>query len=310
MKLSVVIPAYNEESQLPGCLDSLLAQTRAIDEIIVVDNNSTDRTSSVVADYAARHAAVRHEFEPVQGVHAARSRGLDSATSELIAKVDADTRVGPDWAALGVEFLAGPRGREFSALTGPLLLADAPFEEFQKRMAARSYGKLAEGGSIGSVHGPRTSSAAMPGVRSVTACTPINTCGRTSTSVCQWPPAECGWHLIHDYWPRHPVGACERRRGATATTFSRSADGTRTRAHPTHRDDDARRRRQVRDVHLLLADPPTLGPDHPHVATTSIPHPAPGVSGVPAPRSARRPSDHDRLHCRLDIPTPSLPSIT
>ncbi|RPA61192.1 glycosyltransferase family 2 protein [Gordonia oryzae] len=154
MKLSVVIPAFNEESQLPGCLDSLLAQTRAIDEIIVVDNNSTDRTASVVADYAARHPAVRHEFEPIRGVHAARRRGLDSATSELIAKVDADTRVGPDWAALGVEFLAGPRGREFSALTGPVLLADAPFVGLQKRMAARSYGKLAEGGSIGSVHGP------------------------------------------------------------------------------------------------------------------------------------------------------------
>lgn len=54
MKLSVVVPAHDEERELAACLDHLLAQSLPIDEIIVVDNDSNDRTGEVAGEYARR----------------------------------------------------------------------------------------------------------------------------------------------------------------------------------------------------------------------------------------------------------------
>lgn len=156
MSLSVAIPTHNEEANLAACLDRLLNQTRAVDEIIVVDNGSTDRTLDIAHAYADRHGAVRVVEESTLGVHHARRRGLDCGTSELLAKVDADTRVPRDWAETGLRFFADGEGRnsDYAALTGPFLLHDAPMRERQERLAKKSYGKLASGGPIGSVHGP------------------------------------------------------------------------------------------------------------------------------------------------------------
>lgn len=154
--LSVAIPAYNEEENLGPCLDRLLTQTRPIDEIIVVNNCSTDRTAQIADDYAARHPAVRRVDEPTPGIHPTRRRGLDSGTSDILAKVDADTRVPPGWAEVGVRFFSESDrdGDDFGALTGPFLMSDAPMYERQKRLARKSYRKLADGGAIASVHGP------------------------------------------------------------------------------------------------------------------------------------------------------------
>ncbi|MDF6101202.1 glycosyltransferase family 2 protein [Gordonia hongkongensis] len=174
--LSVVIPAFNEEENLGPCLDRLLAQTVPIDEIIVVNNCSTDRTVDIADDYATRHASVRRIDEPRPGIHVARRCGLDNATSEILAKVDADTRVPALWAEVGIRFFdsnadggpetAAPRDAStdtdspaaktgnFGALTGPFLMHDAPMYERQQRIATKSYRKLANGGPIQSVHGP------------------------------------------------------------------------------------------------------------------------------------------------------------
>ena len=51
MKISLVIPCYNEESSIGPCLEAVKAQTRQFDEILVVDNNSTDSTVEVVESY-------------------------------------------------------------------------------------------------------------------------------------------------------------------------------------------------------------------------------------------------------------------
>ena len=91
--MSVVIPAYNEERMLGRCLDALAAQTRAVDEIVVVDNNSRDGT----ADVASAHPRVRLIEEPRQGISFARTRGFEEATGDVIARIDADTIVAPDW---------------------------------------------------------------------------------------------------------------------------------------------------------------------------------------------------------------------
>jgi len=95
MKFSIVVPAYNEETLLPACLDSLLAQTFDGElEIIVVDNASTDRTGEI-----ARSRGVTVVAETRRGYSLALARGYTSATGDIVASTDADTVVPVDWAA-------------------------------------------------------------------------------------------------------------------------------------------------------------------------------------------------------------------
>jgi glycosyltransferase involved in cell wall biosynthesis len=92
--ISVIVPAYNEQDLIVGCLDSLLNQNldQAKYEIIVVDNNSTDLTAKIAMD-----RGVRVEKEVKKGyVHAIR-RGIDICHGEIIAFTDADCRVPVDW---------------------------------------------------------------------------------------------------------------------------------------------------------------------------------------------------------------------
>ncbi|WP_165310826.1 glycosyltransferase family 2 protein [Microbacterium protaetiae] len=92
--VSVVIPSFNDADMLRQCLHDLSRQTRAPDEIIVVDNGSTDDTSDVAAA-----AGVRLIFEPRRGVLRATAAGFDAATGEVIGRLDADSRPAPDWTA-------------------------------------------------------------------------------------------------------------------------------------------------------------------------------------------------------------------
>lgn len=93
MKISVVVPAFNEERLLPGSLSSLRAAMEAFDrrgwasELIVCDNNSTDRTAKI-----ARAAGARVVFEPVNQISRARNRGAAEAGGDWIFFVDADSR--------------------------------------------------------------------------------------------------------------------------------------------------------------------------------------------------------------------------
>jgi glycosyltransferase involved in cell wall biosynthesis len=86
--MSVIVCAYNEEALLPGCLHAILAQTRLPDEIIVVNNASTDRTGEV----ARAIAGVRVVDEPAKGLVVARETGRLAARGDLLAYVDADCR--------------------------------------------------------------------------------------------------------------------------------------------------------------------------------------------------------------------------
>lgn len=94
MKVSVVVPAYNEEKYLATCLDSLTHQIEQPDEIIVVNNNSTDETVAIAKKYPV---TIINESE--QGMIQARNRGFNEANYEIIARTDADTKVPPDWIA-------------------------------------------------------------------------------------------------------------------------------------------------------------------------------------------------------------------
>ena len=114
MKISLVIPAYNEEAYLGGCLDSVLENAGGrLHEIVVVDNASTDRTAAV----AASRPGVRVVHEPQRGSSAARHRGYLEATGDYIAFLDADTRMPPGWLDFVEEaFTAHP---DAVSLSGP-----------------------------------------------------------------------------------------------------------------------------------------------------------------------------------------------
>src|SRR5262249_49426780 len=99
MKFSIIIATYNRAGDLADTLDSLAGlQTPHAWEVIVVDNNSPDRTRAVVERAAARFPVPRtYAFEPVQGGSAALNHGLRLAAGEIIATTDDDVRVSADW---------------------------------------------------------------------------------------------------------------------------------------------------------------------------------------------------------------------
>jgi len=87
IRISVVIPAYNAEKYIQRCLDSVLAQTHPADEIIVVDDGSTDHTAEKVKLYGP---AVRYLYQKNAGASVARNTGIQAARHEWIAFLDAD----------------------------------------------------------------------------------------------------------------------------------------------------------------------------------------------------------------------------
>lgn len=64
-RLSVVVPVFNEENAVSGCIERLLTESE-IDEILIVDNNSTDGTASIIQEFAEKYDKVRYVFEPAK----------------------------------------------------------------------------------------------------------------------------------------------------------------------------------------------------------------------------------------------------
>src|SRR5262245_32253692 len=86
--LTAIVCAYNEERLLPAALYSLLSQTRVPDEILVVNNSSTDETS----EGALRVPGVRVVDEPRKGLLWARAAGRRAACGDILFYMDADCR--------------------------------------------------------------------------------------------------------------------------------------------------------------------------------------------------------------------------
>ena len=85
--VAVIIPTYNRAHQIADTIRSVLAQSHVPDEVIVVDDGSTDATADVCASFAPR---VRYERQDNAGVSAARNHGVALTTAELVAFVDSD----------------------------------------------------------------------------------------------------------------------------------------------------------------------------------------------------------------------------
>ncbi len=103
-KVSVIVPVYNGEQDLPGLLDCLMAQTypAAQVEYLLIDNASSDRTPQILADATDQFAAKGLTFKAlsereIQSAYAARNTGIRQATGEFLAFTDADCYPQPEW---------------------------------------------------------------------------------------------------------------------------------------------------------------------------------------------------------------------
>jgi glycosyltransferase involved in cell wall biosynthesis len=122
VKLSFVIPAYNEEVFIGRCLESVLRETAKCPlptEIIVVNNNSTDRTAEIAASYEG----VRVVLETKQGLVQSRQRGFEEAKGELVANIDSDVIVPEGWLGTVIDRF---QKNDIVALSGPYIYYDLP----------------------------------------------------------------------------------------------------------------------------------------------------------------------------------------
>lgn len=104
--VSVIIPIYGVEKELPRCLDSLLAQTYSNFELLLIDDGSKDGSYRVMEEYARRDGRIRLFQKENGGVSSARNMGLDQAKGDYICFVDPDDWVAPcylEWLYRAIE---------------------------------------------------------------------------------------------------------------------------------------------------------------------------------------------------------------
>lgn len=121
MKLSIVIPAFNEAGYIGKCLEFALKATVGYDaEIIVVDNGSHDETKAIVKSFSR----VTLIEETRKGTNQARQAGLNIASGDLVANIDADNLITPKWMAKALKsFEKNPK---LVGLSGPYMFYDLP----------------------------------------------------------------------------------------------------------------------------------------------------------------------------------------
>ena len=94
--ISVIVPAFNVESEIANTLNSILKQTYSEIEIIVIDDGSTDKTGRIIDTYASRYKQIIAVHTQNQGVTAARLIGIKRAAGEWIGFIDADDEIESD----------------------------------------------------------------------------------------------------------------------------------------------------------------------------------------------------------------------
>lgn len=132
MTISVVVPVFNGEEDLPELMDCLKSQTYPPEQVeyIIVDNNSRDRTNAILTAAAEANNTLfplkpQRETQ-IQSSYAARNRGIQAAKGEIIAFTDADCRPEPDWLLNLIKPFAKPEvgivAGEITAYPGSTLL--------------------------------------------------------------------------------------------------------------------------------------------------------------------------------------------
>lgn len=162
--VSVVIPNFQGESLLPGCLEALEAQSTPPAEVVVVDNGSTDRSCAMVE---SRFPAVRLiRIGRNLGFGAAANRGVAATSGDRVAVLNSDAQPAPDWLAVVLDAPAPPAVWAWgsvlvSAETG---LIESAGDAYSERGAAY---KLARGWSLADLPAEPYEVFAAPGAAPV-----------------------------------------------------------------------------------------------------------------------------------------------
>ncbi len=96
-KVSIIVPIYNQEKYLSKCIDSILCQSYKNFELLLIDDGSTDKSGSICKGYAEKDKRIRYVRKKNSGVSSSRNKGLDLSQGELIAFIDSDDYVEPDY---------------------------------------------------------------------------------------------------------------------------------------------------------------------------------------------------------------------
>ncbi|MDD4989033.1 MAG: glycosyltransferase family A protein [Candidatus Pacebacteria bacterium] len=120
-RISLIICAHNEEKHIGECLRSVIKNSGGkLHEIIVVDNASTDRTKEIAESFPG----VRVSHEKNKGLIRARAHGHTKAKGEILAFIDADTKMPPGWVDTVIDEFK--KDKNLACLSGPYIYFDIP----------------------------------------------------------------------------------------------------------------------------------------------------------------------------------------
>lgn len=95
LKITAIVPVYNVEQYLTECIDSLLSQTELFDEIILVNDGSTDQSGEICEEYTKKNTKIHLINQKNLGLSAARNAGLEKANGDYVVFIDSDDYVSP-----------------------------------------------------------------------------------------------------------------------------------------------------------------------------------------------------------------------
>jgi len=93
VKVSVIVPAYNEENHIKVCLDSIISNDLKEIEIIVINDGSTDGTAKILEEYESKYDIITVVSKENEGQGSARNIGIDLAKGEFVTFIDSDDEI-------------------------------------------------------------------------------------------------------------------------------------------------------------------------------------------------------------------------
>jgi glycosyltransferase involved in cell wall biosynthesis len=138
MKITIVIPVYNEADQLHACLTAIARQEIPPSEVIVVDNNSTDSSVRIASSYSF----VTLIKQKRQGVVYARNIAFDQAKGDIIGRIDADTILPTNWTIRVSEIFSD---QCIDAVSGSVSYHDLPCKDFFSKLDLYFRARIASG---------------------------------------------------------------------------------------------------------------------------------------------------------------------
>ncbi len=130
--ISIIIPCYNEEKLIAENFNHILNQTVFPEEVIFVDNNSTDNSIKIAKSFINKFKEKGIDFkilnEKIQGQTSARILGFGQAKSELIGTLDTDSLISRNWVKVAKDIFA--KNKKINLISGPFIFVNLNF--FQK----------------------------------------------------------------------------------------------------------------------------------------------------------------------------------